>query len=261
MGDSDRRKVAMVTGSGRRRVGNVVATALARSGYAIALHYHASAGSAMDSLKKLRHIGADCEAFQADVAVEVEVDRMFDAIVERFGRLDVLVTTASIWETTPLEDVTSDDLLRNFQINTLGTFLCARRAGLIMVGQEHGGTIVTIGDWAIQRPYPDHSAYFVSKGAIPTLTRTLAVELARRNPKVRVNCIHPGPVMFPPDSSLDERQEIIESMLVKNANCPESIAQAVMLFVENSFVTGTCLPVDGGRTIFANESTNRERPI
>jgi pteridine reductase len=186
---------------------------------------------------------------------------MFDSAVERFGRLDVLVTTASIWETTPLEEVTSDNLLRNFQVNTLGTFLCARRAGLIMAGQEKGGAIVTIGDWAIQRPYLDHSAYFVSKGAIPTLTRTLAVELAHRNPKVRVNCIHPGPVMFPPNSSADERQEMIESTLVKTANCPESIAQAVISFVENPFVTGVCLPVDGGRTIFAGESTSRNRPI
>jgi len=251
----------MVTGSGRRRVGHVVATALAQAGYAIALHYHSSATSAMDSLKELRDAGVDGEAFQANVTVEVEVDRMFDSVIERFGRLDVLVTTASIWETIPLEEVTSDDLLRNFQVNTLGTFLCARRAGLIMAGQEDGGAIIAIGDWAIQRPYLDHSAYFVSKGAIPTLTRTLAVELAHRNPMVRVNCIHPGPVMFPPNSSPEERQEMIESTLVKKANCPESVAQAVMFFVESPFVTGVCLPVDGGRTIFADGSTSRDRPI
>jgi len=226
----------------------------------MALHYHSSASSAKGSLKELRDAGVDCEAFQADVAAEVEVDRMFDSVIERFGRLDVLVTTASIWETTPLEEVNSDNLLRNFQVNTLGTFLCARRAGLIMAGQEDGGAIVTIGDWAIQRPYLDHSAYFVSKGAIPTLTRALAVELAHRNPKVRVNCIHPGPVMFPPDCSPDERQEMIESTLVKTADCPESIAQAVMFLTENPFVTGVCLPVDGGRTVFAAESASRNRP-
>jgi pteridine reductase len=251
----------MVTGSGRRRVGHLVATALSKSRYAIALHYHSSDSAAAESVKDLRDTGVDCDAFQADVAVEAEVDRMFDSVVARFGRLDVLVTTASIWETTSLEAVTSDNLLRNFQINTLGTFLCARRAGLIMAEQDEGGSIVTIGDWAIQRPYLDHSAYFVSKGAMPTLTRTLAVELAHRNPKVRVNCIHPGPVMFPPDSSPDERQEMIESTLVKTANCPESIAQAVMSLVENPFVTGVCLPVDGGRTIFAGESTRGKRPI
>jgi pteridine reductase len=130
-----------------------------------------------------------------------------------------------------------------------------------MTEQPEGGAIVTIGDWAIERPYLDHSAYFLSKGAIPTLTRTLAVELAHRNPRVRVNCIHPGPVMFPPDSSEEERQEMVDSTLVKRANCPDSVCRAVRFFLENDFVTGVCLPVDGGRTIFAPDSTSRKRPI
>ena len=121
--------------------------------------------------------------------------------------------------------------------------------------------IITIGDWAIERPYLDHSSYFISKGAIPTLTKTLAVEFATRNPKVRVNCIHPGPVMFPPDSSEDDQKEMVESTLTKNPNCPESISQAVEFFITNQFVTGVCLPVDGGRSIFAPDSVSRERPI
>jgi pteridine reductase len=186
---------------------------------------------------------------------------MFDGVLAQFGRLDVLVTTASIWETISLEDVTADDLRRNFEANTLGTFLCARRAGLIMAGQTDGGAIITIGDWAIERPYLDHSAYFVSKGAIPTLTRVLAVELAHRNPKVRVNCIHPGPVMLAPDASAAERQEMIESTLVRTVDHPESIAQAVRFLIDNAFVTGACLPVDGGRTIYAGETRRRSKPI
>jgi pteridine reductase len=239
----------------------VVARALAEQGYGIALHYYGSAESAQTSVEEMRSLGRDCEAYQANVASEADVDRMFDAVVDRFGRLDVLVTTASIWDTVALEEVTADDLWRNFGVNTLGTFLCARRAGLTMARQEEGGAIVTMGDWAITRPYLDHVPYFVSKGAIPTLTRALAVELAHRNPKVRVNCVHPGPVMYPPDTSESERQEMVDSTLVKAANCPDSIAQAVQFLVENQFVTGTCLPVDGGRTIFARESTSRSRPI
>jgi pteridine reductase len=202
MSEKNGHRVALITGSGRRRVGSVVARALADDGYAIALHYHGSGDSARALSEQIRReSGVVCEAFQADVSVATEVDRMMDSVVERFGRLDALVTTASVWETIPLEEVEAEDLLRNFSINTLGTFFCARRAGLMMAGQSEGGVIVTIGDWAIQRPYLDHAAYFVSKGAIPTLTRTLAVELALRNPKVRVNCVHPGPVMFPPDAS------------------------------------------------------------
>ncbi len=254
-------KVALVTGSGRRRVGNVVATSLAHAGYAVALHYHTSSEEAAETLAELRADGVDCEAFSANVAVETQVDEMFDAVFSRFGRLDVLVTTASIWEATRLEDVTADDLWRNFNVNTLGTFLCARRAGLRMVAQKTGGTIVTIGDWAIERPYLDHAAYFISKGALPTLTRTLAVELAHRNPNVRVNCIHPGPVMFPPDTSPEEQQELIASTLVKKGDDPQSIAETVMFLIANPFVTGSCINVDGGRTIFAGEAMSRRRPI
>ena len=241
-------------------MGNVVARSLAERGFGVALHYHASAESARATIAELETRGTPCAAFQADVADEAEVERMFDRVLERFGRLDVLVTTASIWEPIPLEQVTAADLRHSFDVNTLGTFLCARRAGLIMAGQATGGAIITIGDWAIERPYPDYSPYFVAKGAIPTLTRVLAVELAHRNPQVRVNCILPGPVMFPPDSTEAERQEMIDSTLVKRANCPECISQAVLSLIDNPFVTGVCLPVDGGRTIFAGE-TRRSRPI
>ncbi len=124
--------IALITGSGRRRVGNVVARALAEQGYSIALHYHSSEEAARESVEELRGLGIDSESYQANVAAESDVDAMFDQIIERFGRIDVLVTTASVWETGRLEEVSAEDLLRNFNVNTLGTFLCARRAGLAM---------------------------------------------------------------------------------------------------------------------------------
>jgi pteridine reductase len=261
MTDCSQTRVALITGSGRRRVGQVVARALAVRGFAIGLHYHTSAESAQAGARDIEALGVPVAVLRADVANEADVDRMFESLLARFGRLDVLVTTASIWQTTPLEQVTAADLRRNFETNTLGTFLCARRAGLIMAEQDTGGAIVTIGDWAIQRPYLDHSAYFISKGALPTLTRVLAVELAQRNPRVRVNCIHPGPVLFPPDASAEERREMIASTLVQTADCPESVASAVQFLIDNPFVTGICLPVDGGRTIYAGEAKRRVRPM
>ena len=112
-----------------------------------------------------------------------------------------------------------------------------------------GGSIVTIGDWATRRPYPNYAAYFVGKGAIPTITRSLAVELARRNPNVRVNCILPGPVMLPEDLDEAETKGAVAGTLLKRAGRPENVARAVVFLVENDFVTGVCLPVDGGRTI------------
>ena len=242
-------KVALITGSGKRRVGNSVAAALAGRGYSIAVHFNRSAEEAERTVAELNERGADAAAFQANMAVEADVERMFDQAAERFGRLDVLVTAAALWEPRPLEEVTAAEVRRHFDVNTLGTFLCCRRAGLLMAEQPEGGVIVTIGDWATQRPYVNYSAYFVSKGAIPTLTRTMAVELARRNPKVRVNCILPGPVMLPGDLSEVEMKGAVAGTLVGRVGRPENVAQAVVFLVENDFVTGVCLPVDGGRSI------------
>ena len=123
-----------------------------------------------------------------------------------------------------------------------------------MVRQADGGSIVNLGDWAVARPYVNYAAYFPSKGAIPALTRSLAVELGSRNPAVRVNCVLPGPVMLPADLPTAEREQAIQATLLKREGKPENIAQAVLFFVDNDFVTGTCLPVDGGRTIFAADS-------
>jgi pteridine reductase len=169
---------------------------------------------------------------------------------ERFGRLDVLVTAASTWGRKRLEDTTAADVRAEFDANTLGTFLCCQHAGLAMATQPEGGSVVTIGDWAIERPYLHYAGYFASKGAIPTLTRTFAVELAARNPRVRVNCVLPGPVMLPAELPEDERRAAVAATLVQREGSPRNIAQAVLAFVDNDFVTGACLPVDGGRTVY-----------
>ena len=242
-------KVALVTGSGKRRVGNAIVEALAARGYQVAVHYHRSAAEARQTVLRLKEQGLRAQAFQAEVTDEAAVERLFEQIISRFGRLDVLVTAAAIWEPKRLEDVTATDLRRYFDVNALGTFLCCRRAGLIMAGQPEGGAIVTLGDWATERPYANYAAYFPSKGAVPAMTRSLAVELALRNPAVRVNCILPGPVLLPPGLSEDERREAIAGTLVRREGRPENVAHAVLFLVENEFVTGVCLPVDGGRTI------------
>ena len=106
-------------------------------------------------------------------------------------------------------------------------------------------------------PYLDYAPYLVSKGAVPALTRCLAVELGTRNPRVRVNCVLPGPVLFPPDMPGAEREEAIRSTLVRRAGRPENVAAAVLFLVENEFVTGVCLPVDGGRTIYAADGRSQ----
>jgi pteridine reductase len=251
---SSTKRVALVTGSGKKRVGWHVADALARRGYNIAVHYRTSATEAAETVEYLRRQEVEAMSFQADLADEAAVHTLVLGVLEHFGRLDVLVNCAAVFAPKRLEEVTAADVRHNFEANLLGTFLCAQQAGLAMLQQPEGGCIVNFGDWAWERPYLNYAAYFVSKGAIPTLTRCLATELGTRNPRVRVNCVLPGPVLFPPDMPESERREAIGQTLVQREGTPENVAAAVLFFVENDFVTGACLPVDGGRTIYAAES-------
>jgi pteridine reductase len=248
------RRVALITGGGRRRLGNFVARYLAENGFSIALHYHSSGSDALATVAELSAKGTDAVAIRADVSLEADVQSLSDQVLKRFGRVDVLLNTAAIWMATPLEQVTAESVRRHFEVNTLGTFLCSQRLGLEMVKQPQGGCIITMGDWAIERPYRNYASYFPSKGAIPAMTRSLAVELGTRNPRVRVNCIHPGPVLLPPDMPASEREQVIEQTLVKREGNAGNIAQAVGFFIENEFVTGTCITVDGGRTVYAGEA-------
>ena len=241
--------VAIVTGSGARRVGNVVARALAVRGFHLVLHANRSLAEAEGTMDELNRAGGQAIALAADLTDEAAARQFVDSAHQHYGRLDVLVNCAAIWRPVPLERVTADEVRRNFEINTLATFLCSQSAGLKMAAQPTGGVIINIGDWAVARPYLNFAAYFPSKGAISALTRDLAVEFAARNPRVRVNAILPGPVMLPPDLPREEREASIAGTLVKREGSPEHIAHAVLFLIENDFVTGVSLPVDGGRTI------------
>lgn len=243
--------VALVTGSGKRRVGFHVAEMFAQKGYHVAVHYRTSAAEAQETVAHFRGYGVECEAFAADLTVEAEANALVEQVFARFGRVDVLVNAAAVWSPKRLEEVTAADVRANFDANTLSTFLVSRAVGLRMCAQPEGGVVVTIGDWADARPYPNYAAYFPSKAAIPGLTRSLAVELGTRNPRVRVNAILPGPVMLPDDLPQAERDEAIAATLVKREGTPRHVALAVMALVENDFITGVCLPVDGGRSIYA----------
>jgi pteridine reductase len=244
-------RVALVTGSGKRRVGWHVADALAQRGYSLGLHYRSSALEAAESVASFQSRGLKAVALQADLTNEAQVKKLIQAVLDRFGRIDVLANCAAVWKRKRLEEVTAEDVRLHFETNVLATFLCAQQAGLAMVRQAEGGCIINFGDWAEARPYLNYAAYFPSKGAIPTLTRCLAVELGSRNPRVRVNCILPGPVMLPPDLPEGERKQAIDATLVKHEGRPENVAQAVLSLIDNDFITGVCLPVDGGRTVYA----------
>ncbi len=244
--------VALVTGSGAPRVGREIAVQLARVGCRIALHANNSLAEAEQAANEIRN---DLSTEVIVTAGSLENPSVPTQLVEEthaeFGRIDILVNSAAIWRPTKLEAITAEEIRRYFEINALASFLCARAAGIRMADQPTGGSIINIGDWATVRPYLDHAAYFPSKGAVEAMTRSLAVELAQRNPSIRVNCIQPGPVMLADDVSASDAKRIASSTLVGRIGTPQHVAHAVMFLCENDFVTGVCLPVDGGRSIYA----------
>lgn len=240
--------VALVTG-GAVRVGKAIVESLAGKGHSVAIHVNSSTDEAEKLSAELKKRGVSTLVVQAELRNEAATRQMIDNVFDHFGRLDVMVNSAAIYSPQPLEDVTGEDVKKYFEINTLGSFIGCQHAGLKMAEQDSGGVIVNIGDWAVARPYADFAAYFPSKGAIPTMTRMFAVELSKRNTNIRVNAVLPGPVVFPPDLSEAERQAVIDSTLLKRAGSAENVAQTVLFFVENDYITGACVPVDGGRTL------------
>lgn len=242
--------VALVTGSGAPRMGNVIVRRLAAQGYRVILHARHSVDEAEATAAELRSAGCQAGVVTADLIDEQAVVRLARESTELFGRIDALVNCAGVWVSKRLEETTAADVRLHLETNTLATFLCCQHVGLLMASQEGGGAIVNLGDWAIVRPYLNYPAYFPSKGAIPALTRTFAVELARRNPRVRVNAVLPGPAMLPDSLPESEREAAIAGTLVKRAGTPENVADAVLFLLHNDFVTGVCLPVDGGRSIY-----------
>ena len=243
--DRAQHPVVLVTG-GAVRVGRSIVRELATRGCRVGVHANTSLDRAQELVKELADDGYEAAAFGAELRDEDATRAMIDRVRRHFGRLDALVNNAAIWAATPLATTAADDVRRFFEVNTLSTFVCCQHAGLIMVDQDTGGAIVNIGDWAVARPYRNYGAYFVSKSAIPTMTRMFAVELA---PRVRVNAVLPGPVMLPQSVSAEERQRAISGTLLGRPGRPENVAQAVASLLENDFITGVCLPVDGGRTI------------
>ncbi len=131
-------KVALITGAGRRRVGWHVAQSLAERGYALVIHYHTSAAEAAETVAQLAGRGVEAIALGADLADEGQVRQLVAASLEWFGRINVLVNAAAIWKAKPLEQVTAADVRQNFEMNTLGTFLCCQHVGLAMACRAKG---------------------------------------------------------------------------------------------------------------------------
>jgi pteridine reductase len=193
--------------------------------------------------------GAAGLAVGADLAHADEAARAVSAVAERFGRLDALVNMASIYRRTPLASLTSHDFDQMIAANLAAPYHTALAAARQMLSQpaEDGikGKIVSLGDWASERPYKDHLPYLVAKGGLATMTLALAKELA---PHIPVAMIQPAMIEPPPSFGAAEIEDVISQTPLRRLGSPEDVNRLIVyLLAETSFVTGVCYRVDGGR--------------
>lgn len=237
-------KVALVTGAARR-VGRAIALALASRGAILAVHYRNSAAQAADTVATIEASGGVTRAFHADLEKVGDIEAMVNSVAAAFGRLDILVNSASVFYRKPLDDVTERDWDMNLDTNLRAPFFAAKFAGAIM-RRQGAGKIVNIGDSAGIRPYNNYLPYTVSKSGLIGLTEALAKALA---PQVQVNCLAIGPVLPPEDYSPRQIEALARSTLTKRLGTPEDVARAVLFLCETDFATGATLVLDGGRLI------------
>ncbi len=239
-------KAALITGAARR-VGAAIARALHAAGAAVVLHYRSSAEEAAALARDLSEARPGSAVLaQCDLLDAAAVKALADTATAAFGGLDILVNNASSFYPTPLGDIDEDDWNDLIGTNLKAPLFLSQAAASAL--RERSGLIVNLADIHGMRPLRRHPVYSVAKAGLIMLTRSLARELG---PRVRVNAIAPGPVMWP-EGCVDDalREKIVDRTALKRIGSPEDVARAVLFFAcEAPFVTGQILAVDGGRSI------------
>lgn len=237
-------KVALVTG-GAVRVGKAIALALANAGADIVISYNSSGAVAGETVAEIGALGRRGLAVQADVADGRQVQSLVASAVDRMGRLDVLINSASLWQRTPWDELDEAAWDKLVDIDLKGPFLCAKAAASHLCA--HGdGAIVNITDLSAYVPFPGFLPHSAAKAGLVNLTYALAMELA---PAVRVNAIAPGPVLPPPDYTEKRLQAAARRTLLGRWGTAEDVAQAVVFLAQAPYITGVVLPVDGGERL------------
>ncbi len=240
-------KVALVTGI--RRIGRVVALALADAGANLVLTYHHSKEIAEQTVQEIRGRGREAIALQADLTRVDQVKTMVDEAVAALGRIDILIHMAALYRGKTFEELTEEDWDQALAVNLKSAFLCTQAVAPIM-RRQGGGRIITFADWLARSGRPRYRGflpYYVSKHGVIGLTEALALELAEDN--ILVNCIAPGPILKPPDLREEENQEVLAATPLKRWGGEGEIAKAVLALIASEFITGECIRVDGGRHV------------
>jgi NAD(P)-dependent dehydrogenase (short-subunit alcohol dehydrogenase family) len=236
-------RVALVTGAAHR-VGRALALALAREGADIALHYHRSADAARQTASEIEGYGRRVALLAADLGEAAAAEDLVERAAADLGRLDVLINSASLFESSSLLDVDAEAWDRVMAVNLRAPFLLTRAAAPHLTGAE--GVIINIADLSgilVWRAFPHHG---VAKAGLIHLTRVSARSLG---PGVRVNCVVPGTVLPPDDYTHEQVAASVERTVLKRVGSPRDVEEAVLFLIRSDFATGSVVVVDGGRML------------
>ena len=232
-------KVALVTGAARK-IGRVLAHTLAEAGADVAITYRESDVAAEQTLRELGLAGQRSMALRCDVRNPSSVRTAVAAVVDEFGRLDLLVNNAGMFATAPLESITVEQWDEMFETNTRGAFLMAQAAHPHL--KANHGRIINIGSLGGLHPWATHAHYSTSKAALHMLTQTMSKAFA---PEISVNCVAPG--MITNGEVHAEYEHFAAKTPMRRNGKPQEVAAAVLFFATGPhFITGQILGVDGG---------------
>lgn len=241
-------KVAVVTGASKG-IGASIAKHLAAEGASVVVNYASSKVGADQVVNEITARGGKAVAVQADMAKKTDIERLFAQTKQAFGRLDVLVNNAGVYEFSPLEQITEEHFHKLFNINVLGLILATQEAAKL-IGPE-GGSIVNISSIVSTLAVPGASIYSATKGAVDAATRSLAKELGPR--QIRVNAINPGMVVTEGFQTAglegsEMRKQVEAQTPLGRIGQPQDIATAAVFFAssDSGWLTGETLVISGG---------------
>jgi NAD(P)-dependent dehydrogenase (short-subunit alcohol dehydrogenase family) len=248
-------KKAIVTG-GSRGIGKALAEGLAAHGADVAIVVRSTVNRAEDVANSIRESGRDAMVIQADVSIESDVQRMTDAVMKKWGRIDILINNAGIIIPANAEDGTLADWRQTMAVNLDGVFLCSQIVGREMIKQK-SGSIINIGSMSgriVNWPFR-HTAYNVSKAGVHMLTKGLATEWAEHN--IRVNALAPGYVRTElTDEVIKSDPDVVKNHWAAGAvqnriGAVEELVGATVYLASDaaSFTTGEIITIDGGLTL------------
>jgi len=239
-------KLVLVTGGGVR-LGRAIAEGLARAGANVALHFHQSGAGADAALASIRAEGGRAEKFQADLARSSEIDPLVARVEAQLGPIAALINSAAVFHRAPFAETTEQILDSQWALNARAPYLLTQSVARRMLPRGGGDVVNVLDIGGAIVPWRSYSAYCMSKAALASLTRCLALELA---PDIRVNAVAPGTVLPPeatPPAALDELRARIPQL---RFGSPEDVMRSVLFLLTGpTFITGQILVVDGGRSI------------